>query len=80
MYCLVLAVLMGIALQAAGTGDGWVLEPSGRVGWQAWAALTGADWRLRDGLTWSFGVGLGLTDARIVLKSRFEFEFGRKHN
>jgi hypothetical protein len=40
----------------------------------------GADWKIREGLTWSFGVGLGLTGmgSQVILKSRIEFEFGRK--
>ena len=42
----------------------------------------GADWRIGEHLTWSFGVGLGATDtgSQLILKSRIEFEFGRKHN
>ncbi len=42
----------------------------------------GADWKIGERLTWSFGVGLGATDtgSRVILKSRIEFEFGRKHN
>lgn len=38
----------------------------------------GADWRPSERVTWSFGVGFGLTDTRVILKSRIEFEFGRK--
>jgi hypothetical protein len=82
-------------LHGPGTRDGWGFEPSARIGWQASRALTpsveyygshqthllfpGADWRVSERLTWSFGVGLGLTDAAssVILKSRFEFEFGR---
>jgi hypothetical protein len=42
----------------------------------------GADWKIGEHLTWSFGVGVGVTDAtsRVILKSRFEFEFGRNHS
>lgn len=42
----------------------------------------GADWKIGEHLTWSFGVGLGATDtgSRVMLKSRIEFEFGRKRN
>jgi hypothetical protein len=42
----------------------------------------GADWKIDERLTWSFGVGVGATDAasRVILKSRFEIEFGRKHD
>lgn len=95
------------ALHGPGTSDGWGLEPSGRLGWQASEKLIpsveyysllgpvgallptrrqihllfpGADWKIREGLTWSFGVGLGLTGtgSQVILKSRIEFEFGRK--
>jgi hypothetical protein len=40
----------------------------------------GADWKIRDRFTWSFGVGMSPTDgaSRLVLKSRLEFEFGRR--
>jgi hypothetical protein len=42
--------------------------------------LPGADWKAGERLTWSFGAGLGLPEARpaVVLKSRVEYEFGRK--
>jgi len=42
--------------------------------------LPGADLRIGDRLTWSFGAGVGLTGTgnRLVLKSRFEFSFGGK--
>jgi hypothetical protein len=42
----------------------------------------GADWKMGERLTWSFGVGLGATGtgSQVILKSRIEFEFGRKHN
>jgi hypothetical protein len=45
-------------------------------------AVNGADWKIGERLTWSFGVGLGATDTgnQVILKSRIEFEFGRKHN
>jgi hypothetical protein len=97
------------ALHGRGTRDGWDLEPSGRLAWQAWRNLTpsveyygymgpagnflprgqqihlffpGADWKISERLTWSFGVGLGTTDAgsRVILKSRIEFEFGKNHD
>jgi len=97
------------ALHGPGTRDGWGLEPSARLGWQAWKRLTpsieyysalgqlgnlsplanqthlvfpGADWKIGERLTWSFGVGFGKEGKSrdVVLKSRFEFEFGRKHN
>ncbi|HLH42910.1 MAG TPA: hypothetical protein VKV74_07985 [Bryobacteraceae bacterium] len=102
-------LVFGRALRGPGAREGWELEPSGRIGWQASPNLTpsleyysslgkfdqflpvqrqihlllpGADWKMHDRLTWSFGVGLGATDAssRIILKSRFEFEFGRNHD
>jgi hypothetical protein len=40
----------------------------------------GADWKIRDRLVWSFGAGFGTTDAAssVILKSRFEFGFGRE--
>jgi hypothetical protein len=40
----------------------------------------GADWKIGERLTWSFGVGLGTTDtgSRVIFKSRIEFEFGKK--
>jgi hypothetical protein len=42
----------------------------------------GADWKIGERLTWSFGVGLGTTDtgSQVILKSRIEFEFGRKRD
>jgi hypothetical protein len=42
--------------------------------------VPGADWRISEHLKWSFGAGFGLTDAttHLVLKSRFEFEFGKE--
>jgi hypothetical protein len=102
-------LVFGRALHGPGTREGWALEPSGRIGWQALSTFTpsveyysslgrfegflpvqrqihllfpGADWKIRDRLTWSFGVEFGATDAssRIILKSRFEFEFGRSHD
>jgi hypothetical protein len=95
------------ALHGPGTRNGWGLEPSGRIAWQAWRSLTpsveyygylgpvgnlpppgqqihlifpGADWKVSEQLTWSFGVGLGVTGSgsQVILKSRFEFEFGRR--
>jgi hypothetical protein len=100
-------VVFDRALHGPGTRDGWGLEPSGRIAWQAWPALTpsieyygylgpvgnfppagqqihlifpGADWKVSERLTWSFGVGLGVTGtgSQVILKSRFEFEFGRR--
>jgi hypothetical protein len=88
------------ALHGPGTRDGWALEPSARIGWQAWRTLTpsieyygsprqqfhmlfpGADWKIGDRLTWSFGLGVGTTGtgSQVILKSRIEFEFGPKHN
>jgi len=47
---------------------------------QAHLLFPGADWRPREGVTWSFGIGVGLTDERLVFKSRIEFEFGRKRD
>ena len=43
--------------------------------------LPGADWKISERLKWSFGAGFGLTRAttHLILKSRFEFEFGMKH-
>jgi hypothetical protein len=42
--------------------------------------LPGGDWKLGEDFIWSFGIGAGLTSAEphLVLKSRFEFGFGRK--
>jgi hypothetical protein len=99
-------LVLGRALHGPGTREGWALEPSGRIGWQALPTFTpsveyysslggfdnflpvqrqihllflGSDWKIRDHLTWSFGIGFGVTDtsSRVILKSRFEFEFGR---
>ena len=44
--------------------------------------LPSADWKIGDRFTWSFGVGFGTMDAshELVLKSRLEYELGRKHN
>jgi hypothetical protein len=87
------------ALHGPDTRDGWGLEPSARVGWQAWRSLTpsieyygalregahllfpGADWKIGERLTWSFGVGLdaGGSGQQLILKSRLEFEFGQSH-
>lgn len=44
--------------------------------------FAGGDLRLQEHLTWSFGVGLGMTQAGsgLILKSHFQFDFGeRKH-
>lgn len=43
--------------------------------------LPGADWKISEHAKWSFGAGFGLTGAttHLILKSRFEFEFGMKH-
>jgi hypothetical protein len=88
------------ALHGPGTSDGWALEPSARIGWQAWRSLTpsieyygsprqqfhmlfpGADWKIGERFTWSFGVGLGATNAgsRVIFKSRIEFKFGKKRD
>jgi hypothetical protein len=88
------------ALHGPGTRSGWGLEPSARVGWQAWKSLApsieyygairsqthlvfpGADLKIGDRLTWSFGVGFGTTEAgrEVVLKSRIEVEFGRRQH
>jgi hypothetical protein len=40
----------------------------------------GGDWKLSKNLLWNLGVGVGATHAgdRLVVKSRMEFEFGRK--
>jgi hypothetical protein len=42
----------------------------------------GGDWKIGDRFTWSFGVGFGTTDGsrELVLKSRLEYELGRKHD
>ena len=41
--------------------------------------VPGGDLKLGDRLLWSFGVGFGTTGTgnHLVLKSRFEFAFGR---
>lgn len=51
-------------------------------GQQIHLLFPGADWKIGERLTWSFGVGLGTTGtgSQVILKSRIEFEFGRKHN
>ena len=51
-------------------------------GQQIHLLFPGADWKIGERLTWSFGVGLGTTDtgSRVIIKSRLEFECGRKHN
>ena len=43
--------------------------------------VPGVDWKLGQRLTWSFGIGVSATEAssRAILKSRIEFEFGRRH-
>lgn len=43
--------------------------------------LPGADFHWKERFTWSTGVGIGATPAgnRVVYKSRFEFEFGRRN-
>lgn len=42
----------------------------------------GGDWKLAKNLVWNFGVGPAISPAgdRLVLKSRLEFEFGRREN
>jgi len=42
----------------------------------------GADWKIAKQVKWSFGLGVGMTDAgsHLILKSRFEFEFGKEHD
>ena len=42
----------------------------------------GADRKIGERLTGSFGAGIGTTDGsrEVVLKSRLEYEFGRKHD
>lgn len=51
-------------------------------GQQIHLLFPGADWKIGERLTWSFGVGLGATEtgSQMILKSRIEFDFGRKHN
>lgn len=94
------------SLHGPGTAEGWAIEPSGRIGWQASESLTpsieyygelgpvreflprdrqvhlllpGADWKIRERVTWSFGMGMALTEtgSQVILKTRLEFEFGR---
>jgi hypothetical protein len=50
------------------------------VGNQVHQILPGGDLRLGEHLTWSFGIGVGLTPATtaLVLKSHIQYEFGRK--
>jgi hypothetical protein len=42
--------------------------------------VPGGDLKIGERLTWSFGAGCGLSDtgSRLVIKSRFEWAFGRK--
>lgn len=49
------------------------------IGEQIHLILPGADWNISEHLKWSFGAGIGLTGAttHLILKSRFEFEFGK---
>ncbi|HEX5229119.1 MAG TPA: hypothetical protein VFW44_15485 [Bryobacteraceae bacterium] len=49
---------------------------------QTHLVFPGADWKIGDRFTWSFGIGLGTNNGgrEIVLKSRLEYELGRKHN
>jgi hypothetical protein len=61
------------------------LGPAGNLlprGQQIHLLFPGADWKIGERLTWSFGVGLGATDAgsQVILKSRIEYEFGGKHD
>lgn len=44
--------------------------------------LPSADWQVTGRLKWSFGVGVSATASgnHVILKSRFEYEFGRKHD
>jgi hypothetical protein len=55
------------------------LLPRGR---QIHLLFPGADWKIGERLMWSFGAGLGTTGtgSQVILKSRIQFEFGRKHN
>jgi hypothetical protein len=56
------------------------LEYYGELGQKrAHLLLPGADWKIRERVTWSFGVGMALAGAgnQVVLKTRLEFEFGR---
>ena len=50
------------------------------VSQQVHQIFPGVDWRIAEHLTWSVGAGVGLTsqEPRLVLKSRIEFEFGRR--
>ena len=50
------------------------------LGSQFHQILPGAEIHLRDNLTWSVGVGIGLTSKgdRIVYKSRLEWHLGHK--
>jgi hypothetical protein len=69
---------------------GWKMGPALRPSLEYYGAwgpardsthqiLPGADLRIGKDLTWSFGVGWSNDPAnRLVVKSRFEFEFGRK--
>ena len=43
--------------------------------------VPGADVRIRDRVTWNFGVGFGLTPqgSGVIMKSRFEVRFGKAH-
>jgi hypothetical protein len=86
------------SFRGPGTHHGWEIEPSARIGWQAWRMLTpsveyygapsdhthlaflGGDWKIRERVTWNFGVGSDLIAGKrdVILKSRLEFEFGRR--
>jgi hypothetical protein len=61
------------------------MGPAGNLlppGQQIHLLFPGADWKIGQRRTWSFAVGLGTTGtgSQVILKSRIEFEFGRKHN
>jgi hypothetical protein len=58
------------------------IENSLPRGQQIHLLFPGADRKINEHLTWSFGVGLGATNigSRVILKSRIEFEFGKKHD
>jgi hypothetical protein len=61
------------------------LGPAGNLlprGQQIHSLFPGADWKIGQRLTSRFGVGLATTGtgSQAILKSRIEFEFGRKHN